>query len=172
MGEVPTEVAMTSTLARTLARISCICLAACPPLAAQCPINSVVIKGRVEHPPRNASVRVLLLYPPDRHSKNLPGTDTEDNQRPGESAEAILDGDTFTIPVEFLTNDSRTEMTFKAKCGRQPQRVVVTLTKGDASDGNDQEYDRVSLDFPREFKSDDSRHYMLRSDLVLNRQEP
>jgi hypothetical protein len=163
---------MTSTLARTVARISALWVAACPLLAAQCPINSVVIKGRVEHPPRNASVRVLLLYPPDRHSKNPPGTDTGNQERPGESAEAILDGDTFTIPVEFLTNDSRTAMTFKSRCGRQPQTVVVTLKKGDGAEGNDQEYDRVSLDFPREFKSDDSRHYMLRSDLVLNRQGP
>ena len=163
---------MNFTLAGTLARISCIGLTACPLLAAQCPINSVVIKGRVEHPPRNASVRVLLLYPPDRHGKKLPGTDMENNERPGESAEAILDGDAFTIPVEFLTNDSRTERTVKSRCGRQPQSVVVTLKQSDGSGGNDQEYDRVSLDFPREFKSDDSRHYMLRSDLVLNRQQP
>lgn len=163
---------MTFTLGGTLARISCICLMSCQLLQAQCPVNSVVIKGRVENPPRNASVRVLLLYPPDRHAKNLPGSDMQNNERPGESAEAILDGDAFTIPVEFLTNDSRTEMTFKAKCGRQPQTVVVTLKRSESSNGDDQEYDRVSLDFPREFKSDDSRHYTLRSPLVLNRQEP
>jgi len=163
---------MTFPSARTLARISCIGLAACPLLSAQCPIHSVVIKGRVEHPPHNASVRVLLLYPPDRHGKNLPGSDLDNNERPGESAEAILDGDAFTIPVEFLTNDRRTEMSFKVRCSRQPQRVVVTLKKRDGSDSNDPVYDRVALDFPREFKSDDSHHYTLRSDLVLNRQEP
>jgi hypothetical protein len=164
---------MTFKRAGTVIRIWCICLIACPLLRAQCPVNSVVIKGRVENPPRNASVRVVLLYPPDRHARNLPGTDMQNNERPGESAEAILDGDVFTIPVEFLTNDSRTEMNFKPKCSRQPQTVVVTLKKGDSSNSSsDQEYDRVSLDFPREFKSDDSRHYMLRSDLVLNRQEP
>lgn len=163
---------MTFLLARTLARISCLCLIACPLLWAQCPVNSVVIKGRVDNPPRNASVRVLLLYPPDRHAKNLPGTDMQNNERPGESAEAILDGDAFTIPVEFLTNDSRTTMTFTAKCTRQPQTVVVTLKRGNPTDNNDEEVDRVSLDFPREFKSDDSRHYTLRSAIVLNRQEP
>jgi hypothetical protein len=163
---------MTFLLARTLVCISCLCLIACPLLRAQCPVNSVVIKGRVENPPRNASVRVLLLYPPDRHGKNLPGTDMQNNERPGESAEAILDGDAFTIPVEFLTNDSRTEMTFKSKCSRQPETVMVTLKRSENSNGDDQEVDRVSLDFPREFKSDDSRHYTLRSALVLNRQEP
>jgi len=163
---------MTFTLATALARISCICLIACPLLHAQCPVNSLVIKGRVEHPPRNASVRVLLLYPPDPHKKYPPGTGMESNERPGESAEAILDGDAFTIPVEFLTNDSRTEMTFKSKCNRRPQTVVVTLKQNDESGSNDQEYDRISLDFPRDFKSDDSQHYTLRSDLVLNREEP
>lgn len=162
---------MTFTLARTLARISCICLVLCSLSYAQCPVNSVVIKGRVEHVPRNASVRVVLLYPPDRHAKNLPGTDMQNNQRPGESAEAILDGDTFTIPIEFLTNDSRTTMTYTAKCTRQPQTIVVTLKRGDSSD-SDQDLDRVQLDFPSEFKSDDSRHYTLRSALVLNRQDP
>lgn len=162
---------MTFTLARNLAYVSCICLMLCSLLQAQCPVNSVVIKGRVEHAPRNASVRVLLLYPPDRHGKNPPGTDMQNNERPGESAEAILDGDTFTIPVEFLTNDNRTEMTFKSKCNRQPQTIVVTLKRSDSPD-SDQDLDRVSFDFPREFKSDDSRHYTLRSDLVLNRQDP
>lgn len=162
---------MNFTLARTLGRISCMCLMACPLLCAQCPVNSIVIKGRVENPPRNASVRVLLLYPPDTHKKYPTGTGMENNQRPGESAEAILDGDAFTIPVEFLTNDSRTVMTFKSKCNRQPQTIVITLKESDNSGGKDQEYDRVSLDFPRDFKSDDSQHYMVRSDVVLNHQE-
>jgi hypothetical protein len=162
---------MTLKLASTLALIS-LGLTACPLLHAQCPVNSVVIKGRVEQPPRNGSVRVVLLYPPDPHKKYPAGTGMEDHERPGESAEAILDGDAFTIPVEFLTNDSRTTMTFTAKCTRQPQTVVVTLKRGNPTDNNDEEVDRVSLDFPREFKSDDSHHYMLRSDLVLNRQEP
>lgn len=159
-------------LPRILAHSVCFGLIACPLMYGQCPVNSIVLKGRVERPPRNASVRVVLMYPPDRHAKNLPGTDMQNNERTGESAEAILDGDSFTIPVEFLTNDNRTEMTFKSKCNRQPQTVVVTLKKTDNSGGNDQELERISLDFPREFKSDDSKHYMLRSDLVLNRQEP
>ena len=152
--------------------VACFCLITCSLLCGQCPVNSIVIKGRVERPPRNASVRVVLLYPPDRHAKGLPGTDMQSNQRPGESAEAILDGDLFTIPIEFLTNDGRTEMSYLSKCNRKPQTVVVTLKKNDNSAGNDDELDRLSLDFPREFKSDDSRHYVLRSDLVLNQQEP
>lgn len=162
---------MTLTLARTLALVS-LGLMTCPLLHAQCPVNSIMIKGRVERAPRNASVRVVLLYPPDPHKKYSTTTGIENHERPGESAEAILDGDAFTIPVEFLTNDNRTEMTFKSKCNRQPQTVVVTLKRSNPSGGDDQEYDRVTLDFPREFKSDDSRHYVLRSDLVLNRQEP
>ena len=32
---------------------------------AQCPVNSIVIKGHVEHLPRNASVGVQLLFAPD-----------------------------------------------------------------------------------------------------------
>lgn len=161
---------MTFTRVRTLALISVVCLTACLLSYAQCPVNSIAIKGRVEHPPRNASVRVVLVYPPDRHAKNSP-TGIENKERPGESAEAILAGDAFTIPVEFLTNDSRTEMTFKSRCTRQPQTIVVTLKGKDTSGSNEGEaYDRVTLDFPRQFKSDDSRHYTLRSDLVLNRQ--
>lgn len=161
---------MKSTLARTLVQIFCMGAMVCPSLQAQCPMNSIVIKGHVEHPPHNASVRVLLLYPPDPHRKHPVGTDN--NDRPGESAEAILDGNTFTIPVEFLTNDSRTEMSFLPKCSRKPHTVVVTLKQNDPSGSNDQEYDRISLDFPGEFKSDDSRHYRLRSDVILNGQEP
>ena len=162
---------MKFTLARTLVQIACIYVAVCGSSQGQCPLDSIVIKGRVEHAPRNAAVRVLLLYPPDPHRKHPPGTDIEGNDQPGESAEAILDGDAFTIPVEFLTNDRRTEMTFLPKCNRKPRTVLVTLQHDDASGSNDQEYDRVSLDFPRDFKSDDSRHYTLRSDVILYGQE-
>lgn len=162
---------MKFTPARILAHISCLCLAACPLLYGQCPVNSIVIKGHVERPPRNASVRVLLLYPPDPHKKYPPGTDMQGYDRPGESAEAILDGEAFTIPVEFLTNDSRTEISYLSKCNRKPHRIVVTLQQSDESGNNPQELDRVSLDFPREFKSDDAQHYSLRSDLILNHDE-
>jgi len=158
-------------VAKAAACLSCIILSACSLTHAQCPVNSIVIRGRVEHAPRNAAVRVLLLYPPDAHRKPLPGTDMQKNDQPGESAEAVLDGDAFTIPVEFLTNDRRTVMNFSPACNRKPRTVVVTLKQNDRS-GGVQEQDRVSLDFPRDFKSDDSRHYTLRSDLVLNGQQP
>jgi len=163
---------MNFTLGRTLVRISCICFTACPLLHAQCPVNSIVIKGRVERAPRDASVRVLLVYPPDRHGKHPPGTDMENNDRAGESAEAVLDGDAFTIPVEFLTNDRRTVMNFNPACNRKPRTVVVALKRNDRSGGSDEEQDRVSLDFPQDFKSDDSQHYRLRSDLVLSGRKP
>jgi hypothetical protein len=157
---------------------------------AQCPVDSIVIKGRVEHAPRNPSVRVQLLYPPDRHRKHAQGSDLGQNEQRGESAEAILDGNTFTIPIEFLTNDRRTVMNFDPACNRKPQTVVITLKQNGASNDNDDkndsndksdnddqndsdnEYDRVSLDFPRDFKSSDSQHYTLRNELVLNGQQP
>jgi hypothetical protein len=163
---------MMLSAAKTIVCLSCIILSACPFTHAQCPVNSIMIKGRVEHAPRNASVRVLLLYPPDPHRKHPPGTDMEKNDQPGESAEAILDGDAFAIPVEFLTNDRRTVTPFNSACNRKPRTIVVTLKQDNGSGGSDQEQDRVSLDFPRDFKSDDSQHYTLRSDLVLNGQQP
>ena len=152
-------------------RLICVTLTASL-IQAQCPVNSIAIKGRVEHPPRNATVRVQLFYPPDPHKKLPPGVD-EPRPQAGEAAEAVLDGDAFTVPVEYLTNDSRTVLTFKPGCARKPQSVVVTLKASDNSSGNDQqEYDHVTLDFPRDFKSDDSQHYMLRSELVLNSDQP
>jgi len=163
---------MTLGAAKTIVCLSCISLIICLLANGQCSVNSMVIKGRVEHAPRNASVRVLLLYPPDPHGKHPPGTDMEENDRPGESAEAVLDGDAFTIPVEFLTNDRRTAMTFNSACNRKPRTVVVTLKQNDGPAGGDREWDHVSLDFPHDFRSDDSRHYTLRSDLVLNGQQP
>lgn len=144
-----------------------LCLACLPALRAQCPVHSIAVKGRVEHAPREASVRVVLVYPPDTHKKQPPGTDMENNDRTGETAEAVLDGDSFTIPVEFLTNDRRTALTFAVECGRKPRTVIVTL-KGIDRSGNIQEDDRVTLDFPRDFKSDDTHHYALRSELVLS----
>ena len=163
---------MTVGAARIVFHLSCISLITCSLAHAQCPVNSIVIKGRVEHAPRNGSVRVLLLYPPDPHKKHPPGTDMEKNDQSGESAEAVLDGEAFTIPVEFLTNDRRTVMNFNSACNRKPRTVVVTLKQNDGPSGGDQEQDRVSLDFPHDFKSDDSHHYTLRSDLVLNGQQP
>jgi hypothetical protein len=158
---------------------------------AQCPVNSIRIKGRVEHLPRNASVVVQLLFAPDARAGKR-GSDLPDNAQRGESAEAILDGEAFSIPVEFVTNNRRPLMSFGSRCDRKPQSVVVTL-KGNAAPNEDaREYDSISLDFPDAFKIDDgkadgakpsasrddyklndskssdARRYTLRSDLVLD----
>jgi hypothetical protein len=135
---------------------------------AQCPVNSIVIKGHVEHLPRHATVKVELFYLPDPHAprkRNQP----DDSILRGESAEAILDGAAFSVPVEFVSNNRRPMMSFGSRCDRKPESVVVTLlTSAHAGDAA-QELDRVSLDFPHDFKSDDQQHFTL-TDLVLNGQ--
>jgi hypothetical protein len=50
------------------------------------------------------------------------------------------------------------------KCNRRPKTVIVTLVESDG----DREYDRVSLDFAKDFKMVDSSAYALQSDLVLS----
>jgi hypothetical protein len=147
---------------KTLTQLSCLALIACTFVRAQCPVDSVMIKGRVEHLPRNASVRVQLMYAKDKRGEG----------RRGESAEAILDGATFTIPVEFVTNDRRTAMNFNPRCEHKPQTVVITLQESGASADDVREYDHVSLDFPHDFKTDDSKHYIVRTEVVLDGEQP
>jgi hypothetical protein len=140
---------------KILAQCACIALIASTLAHAQCPVDSVVIKGRVEHLPLNASVQVQLLYAPDPHAGKR-RNDLSESQR-GESAEAILDGATFSVPVEFVTNNRRPLMSFGSRCDRKPQTVVVTLKGNAASNENAREYDSVSLEFPDDFKIDDGR---------------
>jgi hypothetical protein len=140
--------------------------------AQQCPVNSILIKGRVEHAPRHPSVRVQLIYSPDLHKSGKHGDYADGADRHGESAEAILDGATFTIPVEFVTSDRRTAMNFNPRCEHKPQTVVITLQESGASAEDVREYDHVSLDFPHDFKSEDSRHYTVRGEVVLDGEQP
>lgn len=149
-------------LLKSFARLSCFSVIACSFGHAQCPVDSVMIKGKVEHLPRNASVRVQLMY-----AKNKLG-----GEQHGESAEAILDGTTFSIPVEFVTCDRRTAMNFSPRCEHKPQSVVITLQESGASGEDVREYDHVSLDFPHDFKTDDSRHYTVRTEVVLDGEQP
>jgi hypothetical protein len=115
---------------------------------AECPVDAIVIKGRVDHGPGNARVRVQLIYSKDA---------------PGESAEASVVNGTFTVPVEFLTQSKRSLLrNLTEKCDRKPITVDVTLFNAD------QEYDPVSLVFPKDFKMADPTAYTLRSELVLN----
>jgi hypothetical protein len=178
--------------ARALAGISFATLILCQFAHAQCPVNSIRITGRVEHLPRNASVFVQLLFAPDPRAGTR-GNDLPGNVQRGESAEAILDGAAFSIPVEFVTNNRRPLMSFGSRCDRKPQSVAVTLKGNAAPNEAAHEYDSVSLDFPDDFKVDDgkaegakpggasaddyklndskpgeARHYTLRSNLVLD----
>lgn len=115
---------------------------------ASCSVDVVIVNGRVEHAPRNASVRVQLVYP---------------KQKKGELGETTLEGGSFRIQIPFLTQ-SRTPLltNLPEKCDRKPETVVVTLVEAD------QEYDHVSLDLARDFKLADPSAYALRSEVVLH----
>jgi hypothetical protein len=132
---------------------SCLCLVASAPVRAECPVGTVIVKGRVEHVARNATVRVQLVYSKDEHQ---------------ESAEATLDRDRFSIPVEFLTQSRKPVLlgTLREKCDRRPTEVIVTLSAGD------QRFDQLSLDLTREFKKVDVNTYAARSEVVLHGAQP
>lgn len=114
---------------------------------AQCPVNTVLIKGRVENAKENNKVRVELVYP---------------KKKPGESGEATVENGVFQIPIEFVTMQSSIFSNLPKRCGRKPQTIVITLLN------NDQESDQVFLDFVKDFKPADASAYALRSELVLN----
>ena len=130
---------------RVLVAIFSVCLVA----HAQCPVDTIIVKGRVEHSiaKNDYRVRVQLVYP--RH-------------KPGESGEVTVEDANFHIPVEFVTAQSSLFTNLPKRCGRKPQTVVITLLSGD------QTSDEVSLDFARDFTMVDASAYALRSELVLN----
>src|SRR5216683_255234 len=136
--------------ARILTRVLFFGLIACTFGHAMCPVDIVVVKGRIERRPDNATVRVQLVYP-----GNL-GGDT------GEASSVDVN---FTVPVEFITQSRRPLLvgTFREKCDRRPETVIVTLVGGDLA----HEYDRVSLELARDFKKTDSNTYRLKSEIVL-----
>jgi hypothetical protein len=141
---------MTFGAATILTTILFFNLIACTPAHAWCPVDVVVVKGRVDHAPRNAKVHVQLVYPATLG---------------GDSGEATFADGNFTIPVEFMTQTRKASLvgTFREKCDRRPETVIVTLVGGDPP----QEYDRVSLDLPGDFKKTDSSTYALKSEIVL-----
>ena len=136
--------------ARILTRVLFFGLIACTFGHAMCPVDIVVVKGRIERRPDNATVRVQLVYP-----GNL-GGDT------GEASSVDVN---FTVPVEFITQSRRPLLvgTFREKCDRRPETVIVTLVGRDPA----HEYDRVSLELARDFKKTDSNTYALKSEIVL-----
>ena len=101
---------------------------------AECSLDMIIVNGRVEHAPRQATVRIQLIYPKDKI---------------GESGDVTVDDGSFRIRVPFFTQ-SRAPFLNRSippeKCTRKPKSVVVSLI------ANDQEYDRVSLDMAKDFK--------------------
>jgi hypothetical protein len=115
-----------------------------------CAVDEVFVNGSVEHPPKDAKIRVWLIYPKDRR---------------GESGDVTVVDGKFSIPIQFLTESRSPIMNGSlGKCGRRPKTVVVTLTEGD----QDHEYDSVSLDFAKDFKTTDSETYTPLSPILLD----
>jgi hypothetical protein len=114
-----------------------------------CSVDEVFVNGRVDHPPKDAKIRVWLIYPKDRR---------------GESGDVTVVDGKFGIPIKFLTESRNPIMNGSfGKCGRRPKAVVVTLTQGD----QDHEFDSVFLDFAKDFKTTDSETYTLLSPILL-----
>jgi len=114
---------------------------------AQCPVESIVIKGRVENANPHSTVRVQLVFP---------------KHKPGESGEVTVEDGAFQIPIEFVTQQSSIFTNLPTRCGRKPKTVVITLLE------NDQQTEQVFLDFAKNFKLADPTAYALRSPVVLN----
>jgi len=137
-----------SAVTNTLIRILGTSLALCVIAHAQCPVDTVVVKGRVaENGNAHSKVRVQLVYP---------------KEKPGESGEVTVEDGAFQIPIEFVTIQSSIFTNLPKRCGRKPKTVVITLLE------NDQESDQVFLDFAKNFKTADASAYTLRSEVVLN----
>ena len=118
----------------------------------RCSVDTIIVKGRVDHVPRDAKVRVQLVYP---------------KEQIGESGEVTIVDGTFSIPIEFLTQSRRPVVNgWFEKCDRKPKTVVVRLVVRGHND--DADGDRVSLDLARDFKMADTSAYVLKSELVLD----
>lgn len=118
--------------------------------AAVCPVDEVVVSGRVENGSPNAEVRVELIYP---------------RNAPGEAGTITVENGKFRLPLDFLTQ-SRGPIINRSfeKCNRKPETVVVKLL--DATETR--EYARISLDFSKDFKLTYARVYSVKSEVVLH----
>jgi len=135
---------------KTLRSILVFLLSSCTAALAVCPVDEVVVKGHVIDPPSNAKVLVQLVYA---------------NNVVGESGDTTLDGEKFTLPLDFLTESRRPIVNRSfGKCSRRPTTVIVRLAGGE----NSHSYDTVSLDFAKDFRLIYGGTYALKSDLVLN----
>lgn len=121
---------------------------------ALCSTERVIVSGRIDHPPRKGLIRVQLIYPKQK-------------QQLGESAEATVDGDSFHVQIPFLTQSRTSILNFVPdKCDRKPTTILVTLLRSDQE--REYEYDRISLDFTKDFKMADASAYTLRSEITLH----
>jgi hypothetical protein len=79
---------MLSRAARVLGAIVSMALMTGPAAHSLCSVDEVMVKGRVDHAPRNARVRVQLIY-----AKRMQG----------ESGDVTVEDGKFSIPIQFLT---------------------------------------------------------------------
>jgi len=135
-----------SVATKVLFRILGVGLLLCAVARAQCPVDTVIVKGRVENPNAHSKVRVQLIYPKEKR---------------GESGEVTVEEGAFQIPIEFVTLQSSIFSNLPKRCGRKPKTIVITLLE------NDQESGEIDLDFARDFRMADPSAYALRSELVL-----
>jgi len=138
------------SIIRVLALMIGMCLASAPAYSA-CGTDVVIVKGRVEHSPRGALVRVQLVYPKQRH---------------GESGDVTVEDGRFTLQIPFLTQSHAPVLigSLGEKCDRKPVTVVVKLISSDQT----QEFERLSLDLKKDFKMEDPSAYAPRSEIVLS----
>ena len=135
---------MSNTLIRILGTSLALCVIAC----AQCPVDTITVKGRVvENGNAHSRVRVQLVYP---------------KEKPGESGEVTVEHGAFQIPIEFVTAQGSIFANLPKRCSRKPKTVILTLLEGD------QESDQVFLDFAKHFRMADASAYTLCSEVVLN----
>jgi hypothetical protein len=115
-----------------------------------CGTDVVMIRGRVDHPPRNAIVRVQLVYA---------------KHQGGESGDITVENGKFVLQIPFFTQSRAPVLmgSLREKCDRKPTEVIVTLVSDQS-----QEIDRVSLDFKKDFKMEDPTAFAPRSEIVLN----
>jgi len=115
---------------------------------AVCPVDEVHIQGRVDHPPINARVRVVLIY--GQHVV-------------GESSDIAIDRNEFRLAVDFLTQSRKPIVNGSfEKCKRRPTSVIVSLIDSDTH-----EYDRAVFDFVRDFTRADRTVWVLRPEVLL-----
>jgi hypothetical protein len=138
---------MMASVTKTLPRILITVLALCVIGSAQCPVYTVIVKGRVAgNASANSKIRVQLVYP---------------KEKPGESGEVTVEDGTFQIPIEFVTMQSSIFTNLPKRCGRKPKTVVITLLE------DEQQSDQAFLDFAKEFRMLDASAYTSRSEVVL-----